>query len=188
MAYCALADVVESDLGLANLKLDPRQLGAIDTFRFEERRLLEEAARLLAGGDHDAALELARGREDSQWVRTNQRRLAQWSALQQAAILGQRVHACGQEVAGFKGKSPAAWIERYIASDGWNVLDGLDRRLGAFLSAMDEEPVASQAIGKVRQSYAEWVRTLNEGFTPALPVPSGTRGGNSTRRRYSTRG
>ncbi len=166
--YGALADEVESDLGLAGLTLDPGQLGAIDTFRFEERRLLEEAGRLLAAGEHARALALARGREDSHWVRTNPRRLAQWSALQQAAVLGQRVHACGQELGDFKGKPPAAWIERYVAEDGWNAVDGVDRRLGAFLSAMDEEPVAAPAIGRTRQAYAEWVRRLNEGFTPAL--------------------
>lgn len=167
-AYGALADDVESDLGLTELNLDPRQLGAIDTFRFEERLLLEEAARLLAADEHGAALELARGRKDSHWVRTNSRRLAQWSALQQGAILGQRVQDCAWEAAEFDGKPPAAWIERYTAEDGWSVLDGLDRRLGAFLSALDEEPVAGPAISKVRQSYSEWVRTLNEGFTPVL--------------------
>ena len=167
-AYGELADEVESDLGLANLKIDPSRLGAVDTFRFEERRLLEEAGRLLAAGEHEAALGLARGREDSHWVRANPRRLAQWSALQQAAGLGQRIHACAQEIGGFKGKPPAAWIERYISEEGWHVVDGLDRRLGAFLSAMDEEPVAARAIARVRQDYAEWVRALNEGFTPAL--------------------
>lgn len=166
--YGELADEVESDLGLGVLKIAPDRLGAVDTFRFEERRLLEEAARLLAAGEHEAALDLARGREDSHWVRSNPRRLAQWSALQQAAVLGQRVHACAQEIGGFKGKPPKAWIERYVAEDGWHVVDGLDRRLGAFLSAMDEEPVAARAIARVRQDYAEWVRALNEGFTPAL--------------------
>jgi hypothetical protein len=167
-AYGELADEVESDLGLPALEIDPGRLGAVDTFRFEERRLLEEAGRLLAAGDHEAALGVARGREDSHWVRTNPRRLAQWSAVQQAAVLGQRVHACAQEIGGFKGKPPAAWIERYISEDGWHVVDGLDRRLGAFLSAMDEEPVAARAIARVRQDYAEWVRALNGGFTPAL--------------------
>lgn len=168
VAYGDLADEVEADLGLADLKIDPARLGAVDTFRFEERHLLDEAGRLLAAGEHAAALDLARGREDSHWVRTNPRRLAQWSALQQAAVLGLRVHDCAKEAAAFKGKPPKAWIERYTADDGWNVVDGLHRRLGAFLSAMDEEPVAALAIARVRQNYADWVRTLNEGFTPAL--------------------
>lgn len=166
--YGALADEVEYDLGLTRLNLDPGQLGAIDTFRFEEGLLLGEAARLLADGEYDRSLELAQGREDSHWVRTNPRRLAQWSALQQAAILGQRAQECAQEASAFGGKPPASWIERYIAEDGWSVVDGLDRRLGAFLSAMDEEPVAGPAIARVRQSYADWVRTLNESFTPVL--------------------
>lgn len=167
-AYAVLADGVEVDLGLAALALDAEKLGAIDTFRFEERRLLEEAARRLAEGEHEAALGIASGREDSHWVRTSPRRLAQWSALQQAAELGRRVQACTERIGGFVGKSPATWIEKYVEADGWSAVDGMDRRLGAFLSAMDEEPVAAEAIRKARQAYAEWVRILSEGFTPAL--------------------
>ncbi len=39
-AYAALADRVEEELGLKNAQLPPGALGAIDTFRFEERALL----------------------------------------------------------------------------------------------------------------------------------------------------
>jgi len=76
--------------------------------------------------------------------------------------------ACGEEIRGLKGKPPRAWIERYTAPDGWGEVDGLDRRLGAFLSAMDEEPVTIQAVGQVRTAYADWVRHLTEDFVPAL--------------------
>ena len=167
-AYSVLADGVEADLGLAGLSIEASRLGAVDTFRFEEQRLLEEAAQRLADGDHAAALTLARGREDSHWVRSNPRRLAQWSALQEAAVLAQRVASCLQEVARLRGKAPSAWIQRYTAEGGWAEVDGLDRRLAAFLSAMDEEPVAGRAITRVRQGYSEWVRLLNEAFTGSL--------------------
>lgn len=166
--YEVLADEVEGALGLTNLDLPAETLGAIDTFRFEEQRLLEEAARRLAASDHDEALSLATGRAGSHWVRNNPRRLAQWSALEQAAVLGQRVAACRQELSGFGVKAPPAWIERYTADEGWSAVDALDRRLGAFLSAMDEEPVAAQAISQVRAAYSEWVRLLGEGFVSAL--------------------
>jgi hypothetical protein len=166
--YTELADQVEADLSLAALTLNARDLGATDTFRFEERTLLEEAARALAEGDFDGALELSQGREDSHWVRTNPRRLAQWSALRQAAELGLQLFHYAAEIGSFAGKRPDAWIQRYVDEDGWSTVDGLDRRLTAFLSAMDEEPVAAQAIRKVRLEYAEWARALNEGFTASL--------------------
>lgn len=166
--YGSIADGVQDDLGLTRLDLNARTLGAIDTFRFEGQLLLEEAGRALATGDHEDALSLARGRADSHWVRTNPRRLAQWGALQQAAVLGQRVGACQVQLASIRKPHPAAWIEGYTAQNGWSTLDGLDRRLGAFLSAMDEDPVAGDGIRRVRSAYADWVRTLGEGFTNAL--------------------
>lgn len=167
-SYARLADQVEADFGLASLPIKAGELGAIDTFRFEEQRLLEEASRLLIAHEFDGALTLARGRDDSHWVRTNPRRLAQWSALQQSAELGQRVAAFKVEIASFRGKQPKLWIERYADANGWAAVDGMDRRLGAFLSAMDEDPVAALAISKVREAYSDWVRVLSEGFTAAL--------------------
>jgi hypothetical protein len=166
--YATLADEVEADLGLARIALEPGSLGAVDTFRFEEQRLLDEAGRLLAAGDYEATLGLARGRGDSHWVRTDPRRLAQWSVCEQAATLGKRVTACVGEVERFKGKTPHGWIERYTAADGWGEVDGLDRRLGAFLSGMDEEPAAAQGVSKARNAYREWVRVMTEGFVAAL--------------------
>ena len=166
--YEYLADEVETSLGLAELDLNARSLGAIDTFRFEEQRLLTDAAQLLAARLHDDALSLAVGRGDSHWVRTNPLRLAQWKVLQQAAVLGQRVSACRREIEAFRGKTPEQWIEQYVAADGWSRVDGLDRRLGAFLSCMDEDFVDPRAISQIRNDYAEWVRTLTEAFVLVL--------------------
>lgn len=166
--YGTLADHVEADFSLAALPIDARELGSIDTFRFEEERLLDAAGESLADGHPEEALELAQGREDSHWVRSNPRRLAQWSALKQAAHLAECVSRAGTELPALKGKAPAAWIERYIAPDGWAVVDGMERRLGAFLSAMDEDPVTAEAITKARRDYAEWVRLLAEGLASSL--------------------
>lgn len=166
--YGTLADQVEADFSLAALPIDARALGAIDTFRFEEERLLDAAGKSLADGHPSEALALADGREDSHWVRNSPRRLAQWSALRQAAQLADCVTRANAERTSLKGKAPAAWIERYVAPDGWAAVDGMERRLGAFLSAMDEDPVAAEGIAKARRGYAEWVRLLAEGFASSL--------------------
>ena len=55
-AYVGFADALEQELGLAELSLDPAILGSIDTFRFEERLLLEHAAGLATGERYDDAL------------------------------------------------------------------------------------------------------------------------------------
>ena len=47
-AYAALADRVEEELGLRDAKLPAGRLGAIDTFRFEERALLRHCGDLIA--------------------------------------------------------------------------------------------------------------------------------------------
>src|SRR5580704_17016498 len=47
-AYATLADRVEDELGLRTAKLPPGDLGAIDTFRFEERALLGHCGDLIA--------------------------------------------------------------------------------------------------------------------------------------------
>ena len=162
-----LADEVEAALGLANLQLDAEQTRRHRHLPFRGARLLEEAARLLAAGKHERRSSWLKDGSDSHWVRTNPRRLAQWSAAQQAAVLGSAsLHAPRRSAA--QGEAARAWVERYTAADGWHEVDSLDRRLGAFLSAMDEEPVAAQAIGQMQQEYAEWVRALTEGFVPAL--------------------
>ncbi len=54
--YLGLADAVEQDLGLAGAGVEAPHLGAIDTFRFEEERLLAHAAALIAGKGYKAAL------------------------------------------------------------------------------------------------------------------------------------
>ena len=60
-AYAGLADRVEEELGLRNAKLPAGALGAIDTFRFEERALLRHCGDLIASGRFDEALGARRG-------------------------------------------------------------------------------------------------------------------------------
>jgi len=64
-AFTALADHVEGELGLKDAKLPPGALGAIDTFRFEERALLRHTGDLISIGKYDEALTLVTEREQS---------------------------------------------------------------------------------------------------------------------------
>ena len=63
-------------------------LGAIDTFRFEERVLLARCAALVADGEFAQVLEIAAARSGSFWLRESIERQAQWEAIRLAAELG----------------------------------------------------------------------------------------------------
>ncbi|MCF7979897.1 MAG: hypothetical protein K9L82_18195, partial [Chromatiaceae bacterium] len=140
-AYIALADQVEQDLGLASANLDPAHLGAVDTFRFEEERLLQHAARLVAEKRYAMALDVVADRGHSFWVDRDVRRQAQWEACRQMAELGQALEQIRPELSKM-GKDPAKWFAAYTRDDGWHRADGLQRRLEVWVAHMDEEPQA----------------------------------------------
>ncbi len=55
-AYEALSDSVALELNLADQSIDPKCLGKVDTFRFEEAALLTMAGELIRQGQYDDAL------------------------------------------------------------------------------------------------------------------------------------
>jgi len=166
-AYIALADQVEQDLGLASANLDPVHLGAVDTFRFEEDRLLQHAARLVAEKRYAMALDVVAGRGHSFWVDRDVRRQAQWEACRLMAELGQALEQIRPELSKM-GKDPAKWFAAYTRDDGWHRADGLQRRLEVWVAHMDEEPQAEQALAVVRDAHEQLLRTMAKGFAEAL--------------------
>ena len=86
--YPAMADRVEAELGLRDVVLPPGALGAIDTFRFEERTLLAQCGDLVAAKKFDQALDIIGGREHSFWLDRDVVRKAQWEACRRMAELG----------------------------------------------------------------------------------------------------
>lgn len=167
-AYEALADRVEAELGLKNAELPAGALGAIDTFRFEERALLRHAGDLVASGDFDAALALVVEREQSFWLDRDVARKAQWEAARRMADLGKAAAAVKAAVSKTSGDA-AAWLEAYVARDGegWFRLDQAQRRMEAWLANLDEEP-AEHPLAVVRRAYEDAVHAMADGFTRAL--------------------
>lgn len=165
-AYAVLADRVEEELGLKNTKLPAGALGAIDTFRFEERALLRHAGELIANGQYEPALALVAEREQSFWLDRDVRRKAQWEAARRMAELGSaavRVRAALGKANG----SAASWLDAYVAKDGWFRLDQAQRRLEAWIANLDEEP-EERALAVVRRAYEDALHAMAEGFTKAL--------------------
>ncbi|MDC3956920.1 PglZ domain-containing protein [Polyangium jinanense] len=165
-AYASLADRVEKELGLRNAKLPPGVLGAIDTFRFEERSLLTHCGELIANKKFDEALKLVGEREHSFWLDRDVGRKAQWEACRRMAELGSVATLVRAAVHKASGDANA-WIEAYTAKDGWYRLDQAQRRLEAWVANLDEEP-EERPLGVVRRAYEDTCHAMAEGFVRAL--------------------
>ena len=167
-AYAALADRVEAELGLKNAKLPAGALGAIDTFRFEERALLKHAGDLVAAGKFDVALALVTEREQSFWLDRDVGRKAQWEAARRMAELG-NVAVQVKAAVGKTSGDAAAWLDAYATQNGasWFRLDQAQRRLESWIANLDEE-AEERPLAVVRRAYEDTVHAMAEGFTKAL--------------------
>ncbi|RKH26130.1 PglZ domain-containing protein [Corallococcus sp. CA041A] len=165
-AYAVLADRVEEELGLKNAKLPPGSLGAIDTFRFEERALLRHAGDLISNNKFGEALALVSEREHSFWLDRDVSRKAQWEATRRMAELGNVAMEVGRAVNKTSGDA-AAWLDAYVSKDGWFRLDQAQRRLEAWVANLDEEP-EERPLGVVRRAHEDACHAMAEGFTKAL--------------------
>ncbi|MFE8597325.1 PglZ domain-containing protein [Archangium violaceum] len=165
-AYAALADRAEEELGLKNAKLPPGALGAIDTFRFEERAILRHAGDLISNSKFSEALTLVAEREQSFWLDRDVSRKAQWEATRRMAELGNVAMEVRKAVNKTSGDA-AAWLDAYVSKNGWFRLDQAQRRLEAWIANLDEEP-EERPLGVVRRAHEDACHAMADGFTKAL--------------------
>jgi hypothetical protein len=165
--YPALADAVEKELGPSTASIDPRKLGSIDTFRFEEQLLLNVCDDLIASGHHAEASRILGERESSFWVNEQPRRRIQWEASRRIAEVAFHCAASRKQIDRI-GKSSASWVDAYSAHEGLYRVDLAYRRMETFVASMDEEPDAGRALGVVREEYdsliSEMARRFGEAF------------------------
>lgn len=164
--YSDLADGVEAQLGLAAAKIPAESLGAIDTFRFEERALLAYCAALVAERRFQEALAIVAERQQSFWLDRDLERRAQWEAMRLMAEVGALATAVRAEV-GKLGSDARAWVRAYADEAGWFRLDQAQRRLESWVARLDDDP-DEKALGIVRHAYADVCQRMAEGFTRAL--------------------
>jgi len=162
--YPAMADQAESELNLSANAIDPLTLGSIDTFRFEERALLDRCGELVRDGRYEQVLNITRQRRHSFWLSESVERQAQWEVAKLAARLGL---VADEVAAALKSppKSAADWVLRY--ADTWHWLDRAQRRLEAWLPKLEHDP-DERAIAAVRHRYDEVVDQLARGFVGVL--------------------
>ena len=166
-SYAALADQLETSLGLAAAGIEAAHLGSIDTFRFEEQALLTYVGETIAAKDYTKALAVVAGRSRSFWVDRQVSRQAQWEACRLMAELGQQI----EQVRPALAKAPNAasqWVELYSADDGWFLVDALQRRLETWVARMDDDPEHTVALECLRRDHEELLKRMADGFTTAL--------------------
>lgn len=164
LAYPALADRAAAELKLDATSVDALQLGAIDTFRFEEAALLTRCAALLVDGAFATVAEIAAERQDSFWLQGAIDRRAQWEAVRLAAELGTVADAALGELR-VTTSDPTWWVDRY--ADHWHRLDRAQRHLEALLPRLEED-ADERAIAAVRARYDDVVAAMAQGFVAAL--------------------
>jgi hypothetical protein len=105
------ADATEELLADERAYAVAKDLGKIDTFRFEEHKVLQDALRALAQDEWDTAADWARVRLDggSFWLRDPARDAA-WQLLRDAAALGRAVVDAGPKLG---AKDLSAALARY---------------------------------------------------------------------------
>lgn len=166
-AYVGLADQVENDLSLATASIRAENLGAIDTFRFEERLLLTCCDAYIAKRAYGQAMTIVEGRGRSFWVDREVARQAQWEACRLMAELGLLIETVHSELKTMR-PDPAAWVQAYTRSEGWHRVDLTHRTLEAWVGKMDDEPETEKALGVIRRAYEECLKDMAEGFSNAL--------------------
>lgn len=165
-AYPELADRVEAELHLSSASIAPEILGAIDTFRFEERVLLTHCGHLIAKGDFGGALGLIAQHEKCFWLERDIARRAQWEACRLMAELGKSAADVGLEARTASGNA-GDWVTRYITAGGWLRLDQAQRRMETFAAKLDDDP-PERALAVVRRAYEDACQVMADGFTKVL--------------------
>lgn len=164
--YPTLADRIETEFGLQNTLVPAHMLGAIDTFRFEERALLSHCGDLIATQRFEEALALVNEREHSFWLDRDVSRRAQWEACRRMAELA-TVALIVRGAIPKVGNNPGEWVDAYTTTGGWYRLDQAQRRLESWVANLENEP-EERPLGVVRRAYEDACHIMTEAFTKSL--------------------
>jgi len=163
-SYENLADTVQSELSLSQSSVPGDQLGAVDTFRFEERAVVAKCFDLIAKDKTNEAAALLEGRGQSFWIESQQSRQFVWQACRLMLEMGTLADEVVATIAKANGK-PEQWVERYVGESGWHRLDHMQRRLETLLAVIEDEEIGEAAIARCRARYDDVARRQAEGFS-----------------------
>jgi hypothetical protein len=166
--YIQAARELEKAAGIAQMKLNPGDVEAVETFSCIESLLIRSAQASLFEGRIEEAQCLAESRKKSFWSREQPELLLRWSALELAG----RFMA---EAAKVRGRiksldfSAGEMVKAYaLFSEPWMMADRLYRHWESRLLNLDpdetEEDDLEKLTAKVRREYAELTDEMNRAF------------------------
>ena len=157
--YAGVADETQALLADEVKEATAADLGDIDTFRFEEVKLLEAAMKALDAGDWSAAAEWARLRLEGRsfWLTEAPNRATVWRLLRAAAALGQRIAEAGPRLGASAGLAEA--VEQYVSRGA--AVDRAHRHLEERRSewlypSLPEFEALRAALDALRRRWREW--------------------------------
>ena len=165
--YVLIADGAEPHLGEEVSRATAADLGKVDTFRFEDQKVMAAALDALAAAQYADAhgYAAARTTEKSFWTRHHQGRRVAWNLIDLAATLGREIQTCDELLAG--ATSLAEATSRY-AEHGWKV-DRAHRQLEQARQQLlhielDELDVLRRRLDELRRVYREWADRLSQAW------------------------
>ena len=163
--YINRAEKIESDLEVAAHCQSIADLGARDTFPFEERSFLVRAIAALEQDDPDTVREVLAGRKQSVWS-ANGDSQAQWLLLQVALDLIDACDACQGQLGDYTA-TQSALVSFYVAQ-----FRDVDRRHREFEQVVadhaDSHSPMQSIIAQARGRYKGLVNKANDAFVRHL--------------------
>jgi len=157
--YVREADRIETELEIECKEATAADLGRVDTFRFEDKKVLEAALEALREERWEEAADYAEDRSDERsfWVQRDDARRTGWKLVSLAARLGSSVAKHDALLDGARDLEQAA--ERY-ALGGCDV-DWAHRKLEQAraqfpIVRMDEFPILRKCLNGLRVVYRRW--------------------------------
>ena len=180
--YRRTADETEALLAAEVSENSPESLSEIDTFRFEEARLLKATLHALAEANWNVAALWAeqRLRGGSFWLRDDPSRQAAWELVDDAARLGQAIAAAGAVLD--TGHGLEAAVQQYV--EHGSAVDQAHRRLEQrrwtlLHPRLPEFETLRAGLDQMRQAWRTWAddsaRAFNtlcrsDGFLPSASL------------------
>ena len=167
-AYARIADEVEELLKGELGAMSPDDLGQIDTFRGEEKSMLEGAVEALRRADWTKAKEFSEARqgERSFWLQRDQLRRWEWNLVAEAAEFGATLARHPGALATARSLDEAA--ERY-AKDAYEVDRAHrrfeQRRLALMETRMDHYGALREVTTELRKAHRAWADQLTRDFS-----------------------
>ena len=161
--YRRTADETEALLDDEVEAAEARDLGRVDTFRFEEANILEAALAALDAGGYDDAAEWARLRLDAKpgtasfWLRDDPSRQSAWQLVLDAAHLGQAIAAAGEHLGatGSLDEALEAYTRRGAAVDAAHRhLE--QRRVALLYPQLPEFETLRARLDGMRRQWRRW--------------------------------